>query len=45
VSDRLIGALGVGGAGAAGDDQCAHEALTRVLGPQPALPEEQAPGR
>jgi glc operon protein GlcG len=45
VSDRLIGAVGVGGAGAAGDDQCAHEALTQVLGPQPALPEEQAPGR
>jgi uncharacterized protein GlcG (DUF336 family) len=45
VSDRLIGAVGVGGAGAAGDDRCAHEALTQVLGPQPALPEEQAPGR
>lgn len=43
VSDRLIGAIGVGGAGAAGDDQCAHEALTKVLGPQPPL--QQEPGR
>jgi glc operon protein GlcG len=37
VSDRLIGAIGVGG-GAGGDDECAHEALTTVLGPQPPLP-------
>jgi uncharacterized protein GlcG (DUF336 family) len=43
VSERLIGAIGVGGAGAAGDDQCAHEALTKVLGPQPPL--QQEPGR
>jgi glc operon protein GlcG len=41
VSDRLIGAVGVGGAGAAGDDQCAHEAMTKVLGPQPPLQQEQ----
>jgi uncharacterized protein GlcG (DUF336 family) len=36
VSDQLIGAIGVGGA-SVGDEQCAYEALTKVLGPQPAL--------
>ena len=36
VNDQLIGAVGVGGA-AVGDEQCAYEALTKVLGPQPPL--------
>ena len=40
VSDRLIGAIGVGG-GAGGDDQCALAALTKILGPQPPLPAER----
>jgi uncharacterized protein GlcG (DUF336 family) len=35
VSDQLIGSIGVGGA--SGDEPCAHEALTKVLGPQPPL--------
>ncbi len=33
VSGHLIGSIGVGGA--PGDEQCAYEALTKVLGPQP----------
>lgn len=45
VSDRLIGAVGVGGAGAAGDEECAHQAMTKVLGPQPPLAAEQGQGR
>ena len=45
VSDRLIGAMGVGGAAGAGDEQCAYEALTRVLGPQPPLAPEQGQSR
>ena len=36
VNDQLIGAVGVGGA-SVGDEQCAYEALTKVLGPQPPL--------
>lgn len=35
VEDQIIGAIGVGGA--PGDEACAHEALTKVLGPQPPL--------
>ena len=35
VNDQLIGAIGVGGA--SGDEPCAHDALTRVLGPQPPM--------
>jgi uncharacterized protein GlcG (DUF336 family) len=35
VNNQLIGAIGVGGASA--DEQCAYEALTKVLGPQPPL--------
>jgi len=35
VDDQLIGSIGVGGA--SGDEPCAHDALTRVLGPQPPL--------
>lgn len=34
---QLIGAIGVGGAAPAGDEQCAYEALTSVIGPQPPL--------
>src|SRR5262249_58904675 len=40
VNDQLIGAIGVGGgAGGAqyGEERCAHDALTEVFGPQPAL--------
>jgi len=36
VNDQLIGAVGVGGA-SVGDEQCAYEALVKVLGPQPPL--------
>jgi uncharacterized protein GlcG (DUF336 family) len=36
VDDQLIGAIGVGGA-SGGDEQCAYEALTKVLGPQPPM--------
>jgi uncharacterized protein GlcG (DUF336 family) len=35
VEDQLIGAIGVGGGNM--DEQCAHQALTKVLGPQPPL--------
>ena len=35
VEDQLIGSIGVGGA--SGDEPCAYEALTKVLGPQPPL--------
>lgn len=35
VNDQLIGAIGVGGANM--DEECAHQALTKVLGPQPPL--------
>jgi uncharacterized protein GlcG (DUF336 family) len=35
VNDQLIGAIGVGGA--PGDEQCAYDALTKVLGPQPPM--------
>jgi uncharacterized protein GlcG (DUF336 family) len=37
VGRQLIGAIGVGGASGAGDEQCAYEALTKVVGPQPPL--------
>ena len=39
VDDQLIGAIGVGGSNM--DEQCAHVALTAVLGPQPPLAEDQ----
>ncbi|HLG59205.1 MAG TPA: heme-binding protein [Vicinamibacterales bacterium] len=42
VQDQLIGAIGVGGGNM--DEQCAYQALTKVLGPQPALPAPAAPG-
>src|SRR5579872_4825471 len=35
VENQLIGAIGVGGGNA--DEQCAHQALEKVLGPQPPL--------
>jgi len=39
VDDVIIGAIGVGGGRNINDEQCAHTALTKVLGPQPPLPE------
>src|SRR5215216_1919856 len=36
VEDQIIGAIGVGGGNM--DEQCAYQALTKVLGPQPPLP-------
>ena len=42
VDDQLIGAIGVGGGNM--DEQCAHQALTKVLGPQPPLPTPPAGG-
>lgn len=39
--DQLIGAVGVGGGNA--DEQCAYQALTKVVGPQPPLPQAQPP--
>ncbi len=41
VQDQLIGAIGVGGGNM--DEQCAYQALTKVLGPQPPLPPPPAP--
>jgi uncharacterized protein GlcG (DUF336 family) len=44
IQDQLIGAIGVGGGNM--DEQCAYQALTKVLGPQPPLPAAPpAPGR
>jgi uncharacterized protein GlcG (DUF336 family) len=48
VNDQLIGAIGVGGgAGGAryGEERCAHDALTEVFGPQPALLPAPSGGR
>jgi uncharacterized protein GlcG (DUF336 family) len=42
VQDQLVGAIGVGGGNM--DEQCAYQALTKVLGPQPPLPEAPARG-
>src|SRR5213593_3996337 len=42
VQDQLIGAIGVGGGNM--DEQCAYQALTKVLGPQPPLTQAQPPG-
>jgi uncharacterized protein GlcG (DUF336 family) len=41
VGPQLIGAIGVGGASGEQDERCAYEALTRVIGPQPALVEDE----
>jgi len=41
VDDQMIGSIGVGGGLNVNDEQCAHHALTKVLGPQPALAPNQ----
>jgi uncharacterized protein GlcG (DUF336 family) len=41
VDNQLIGAVGVGGGNA--DEQCAYQALVKVLGPQPAVAQPQPP--
>ena len=41
VENQLIGAVGVGGGNA--DEQCAYQALVKVLGPQPPLAQAQPP--
>src|SRR5579863_124386 len=41
VDDQLIGAVGVGGGNA--DEQCAYQALVKVMGPQPPLAPAQPP--
>jgi uncharacterized protein GlcG (DUF336 family) len=45
VDDQMIGSIGVGGANnvPGGDEGCAHQALTKVLGPQPPLVEALPP--
>lgn len=44
VEGQLLGSIGVGGApGGHLDEQCAHEALGVVLGPQPPLTEQRKP--
>jgi uncharacterized protein GlcG (DUF336 family) len=40
VDNQLIGAIGVGGSNM--DEECAYEALTKVLGPQPPLTQNRA---
>src|ERR1700682_3528839 len=42
VDNQLIGAVGVGGGNA--DEQCAYQALVKVLGPQPPLTPATPPG-
>ena len=41
VDDQMIGAIGVGGGNA--DEQCAYQALVKVLGPQPPLAPNMPP--
>jgi uncharacterized protein GlcG (DUF336 family) len=41
VDNQLIGAIGVGGGNA--DEQCAYQALVKVLGPQPPLAQATPP--
>ena len=41
VENNLIGAMGVGGGNM--DEMCAYTALTKVLGPQPPLPQANPP--
>jgi len=43
VDDELIGAIGVGGSKDL-DEQCAHAALTQVIGPQPPLETDRPAG-
>lgn len=42
VGPQLIGAIGVGGASGEQDERCAYEALSEVIGPQPALVEDES---
>src|SRR6266849_4273897 len=42
VENQLIGAVGVGGGNA--DEQCAYQAMEKVLGPQPPLTAAPGPG-
>lgn len=42
VDNQLIGAVGVGGGNA--DEQCAYQALVKVLGPQPAVAQPMPAG-
>lgn len=37
LGDQLIGAIGVGGAKGKEDEECGHQALEKVVGPQPPL--------
>jgi len=41
VDDQMIGSIGVGGGLGIEDEQCAYQALTKVLGPQPPLAPNQ----
>jgi uncharacterized protein GlcG (DUF336 family) len=41
VENQLIGAIGVGGGNA--DEQCAYQALVKVLGPQPKVAQPEPP--
>jgi uncharacterized protein GlcG (DUF336 family) len=41
IDNNLIGAIGVGGGNM--DEMCAYTALTKVLGPQPPLPQANPP--
>jgi len=41
VDDQMIGAIGVGGGNA--DEQCAYQAMIKVLGPQPPLAPNMPP--
>jgi uncharacterized protein GlcG (DUF336 family) len=41
VDDVMIGVIGVGGGRGINDEQCAYQALIKVLGPQPPLPPNQ----
>jgi uncharacterized protein GlcG (DUF336 family) len=41
VDDVMIGSIGVGGGRNINDEQCAYQALTKVLGPQPPLAPNQ----
>src|SRR5215472_16469189 len=43
VDNQLIGAIGVGGGNA--DEQCAYQALVKVLGPQPTVAQPTTPAR
>lgn len=42
VDDQMIGAIGVGGSNM--DEECAYEAVTKVVGPQPPLAQTPARG-